>query len=279
MKQYLDLVNDVLNNGNQKGDRTGTGTLSVFGRQLRFNLEEGFPLLTTKRMAFKSIVHELIWFLSGDQSIQYLKDNDCKIWDDWAHNERVGPMYGSQWINWESWTKTQGWLVYNQIDTLINQLNDNPNSRRMLVSAWNVPDLPDESLSPKQNVQNGFMALAPCHVLFQCYVSEGKLSLQVYQRSADLMLGVPFNIASYGLLLMLLAQQSGLEPGELIWTGGDIHIYNNHIDQAKEQLTREPLSLPTVLIDKQSSIYDYRIHHFHLNMYVWHAPLKLTRNV
>ena len=243
MKQYLDLLQHVLDEGVKKEDRTGTGTMSVFGYQMRFNLQKGFPLVTTKSLHIPSIVHELLWFLSGNTNIKYLNDNKVSIWNEWAdENGELGPVYGSQWRSWPLPDGSQ----FDQISDLVNRIQSDPNSRRHLVSAWNV-SLLDE------------MALPPCHCLFQFYVAENKISCQLYQRSADIFLGVPFNIASYSLLLHLIAEQTGFEVGEFIWTGGDCHLYLNHIDQAKIQLQREPLNLPEITIKKNiNSIFDYK---------------------
>lgn len=244
--KYIKTLKTILDIGTTKSDRTGTGTISVFGLEIRHNLAEGFPLLTTKKVHFKSVVHELIWLLSGSTNIKYLKDNKVKIWDGWADgNGEVGPMYGKQWRNFNG---------EDQIINLIDQLIINPDSRRLLVSAWSPGDLPLEILSPQDNVSNGFMALAPCHYSFQCYVADGKLSMIVNQRSADMFLGVPFNIASYALLTHMLAQVCNLEVGELIWRGGDCHIYLNHIDQVNEQIGRhtrgEIFDLPSIELNK-----------------------------
>ena len=259
MRQYLDLMKDILDNGVQKGDRTGTGTLSVFGRQLRFNLSEGFPLLTTKKLHIRSIIHELLWFLSGDTNIKYLKENGVSIWDEWAdENGDLGPVYGSQW---RSWPTPNGGKV-DQIAQVIEQIKKNPNSRRHIVSAWNPAEV-DE------------MALPPCHALFQFYVADGKLSCQLYQRSADYFLGVPFNIASYALLVHMFAQQCDLEPGEFVWTGGDVHLYSNHVEQANLQLSREPMSLPKLVIQrKPESIFDYKYEDFKIENYEAHPSIK-----
>ena len=244
--KYIETLKTILDTGTIKSDRTGTGTISVFGLEIRHNLAEGFPLLTTKKVHFKSVVHELIWFISGSTNIKYLKDNKVKIWDGWAdENGEVGPMYGKQWRDFNG---------EDQITTLVDQLLTNPNSRRLLVSAWSPGDLPVEVISPQDNVSHGFMALAPCHYSFQCYVADGKLSMIVNQRSADMFLGVPFNIASYALLTHMLAQICNLEVGELIWRGGDCHIYLNHIDQVNEQIRRhtrdEVYPLPSIELDK-----------------------------
>lgn len=272
MKQYLDLLQRILVEGCTKGDRTGSGTLSVFGAQLRFSMDAGFPLVTTKKVHFKSIVHELLWFLQGDTNIRYLQNNKVSIWDEWADEQGdLGPVYGKQW---RSWPTPDGRFV-DQIDILVQQIKQTPNSRRLIVSAWNVADLPDESISPQANVQQGKMALAPCHVLFQFYVADGRLSCQLYQRSCDTFLGLPFNLASYALLTFMLAQQCNLKPGELIWTGGDVHLYLNHIQQAKLQLRRQPNPLPKLRIKRHpNSIFDYCYEDFELLDYDSHPPIK-----
>lgn len=272
MKQYLDLMRHVQENGNQKGDRTGTGTLSVFGYQMRFDLSKGFPLVTTKKCHLKSIIHELLWFLQGDTSTKYLNDNGVKIWNEWATDEGdLGPVYGYQWRNWP---RPDGRHI-DQISETIELLKTNPNSRRIIVSAWNVADLPDESISPQDNVRLGKMALAPCHAFFQFYVANGKLSCQLYQRSADIFLGVPFNIASYALLTMMIAQVCDLELGDFIHTLGDAHLYSNHLEQAKEQLGRQPFTLPTMNINPEvSSIFDFKIEDFELTNYEAHPHIK-----
>lgn len=277
MKQYLDLLTHILENGTEKGDRTGTGTRSVFGYQMRFDLQKGFPLVTTKKLHIRSIVHELLWFLTGDTNIQYLKDNGVRIWDEWAtESGDLGPLYGKQWVAWQ---KPNGETI-NQIAEVIDTLKSNPNSRRMIVTAWNPADLPNESISPQQNVENGQMALATCHAFFQFYVANGKLSCQLYQRSADTFLGVPFNIASYALLVHMIAQQTGLDVGEFVWTGGDVHLYNNTIEQAKEQITRKPYPLPKLLIKrKPDSIFDYQFEDFEIVDYQSHPHIKATVSV
>ena len=259
MKQYLDLMQHVLDNGTQKHDRTGTGTVSVFGYQMRFNLQEGFPMVTTKKLHLKSIIHELIWFLKGDTNIQYLKDNGVKIWDEWAdENGNLGPVYGSQW---RSWPKPDGEKI-DQITQIINTIKNNPDSRRIIVSAWNVAEIEN-------------MALPPCHAFFQFYVADGKLSCQLYQRSADIFLGVPFNIASYALLTMMVAQVCGLAYGDFVHTLGDAHLYNNHIDQAKLQLSREPRDLPTMKINPEvKDIFDFKFEDFTLENYDPHPHIK-----
>ncbi|BCN93864.1 thymidylate synthase [Thiomicrorhabdus immobilis] len=277
MKQYLDLLNHILEKGTDKGDRTGTGTRSVFGYQMRFDLQDGFPLVTTKKLHIRSIVHELLWFLSGDTNIKYLKDNGVRIWDEWAtESGDLGPLYGKQWVAWQ---KPNGETI-NQIAEVVETLKNNPNSRRMIVTAWNPADLPDESISPQQNVENGQMALATCHAFFQFYVANGKVSCQLYQRSADTFLGVPFNIASYALLLHMIAQQTGYEVGDFVWTGGDVHLYNNTMDQAREQLTREPYPLPKLVIKrKPQSIFDYKFEDFEIVDYESHPHIKAEVSV
>ena len=277
MKQYLDLLSHIIENGTDKGDRTGTGTRSVFGYQMRFNLADGFPLVTTKKLHIKSIVHELLWFLAGDTNIKYLKDNGVRIWDEWAtETGDLGPLYGKQWVAWE---KPNGDTI-NQIQEIVDTLKNNPNSRRMIVSAWNPADLPDESISPQENVQQGRMALATCHAFFQFYVANGKLSCQLYQRSADTFLGVPFNIASYALLVHMIAQQTGLEVGDFVWTGGDVHLYNNTMEQAKEQITRKPYPLPKLVIKrKPESIFDYKFEDFEIKDYTSHPHIKAQVSV
>ncbi len=246
MKAYLDLLRHVREHGVSKGDRTGTGTQSVFGYQMRFDLAEGFPLVTTKRIHFKSVVHELLWFLRGDTNTRYLKGHGVRIWDEWAAEDgELGPIYGYQW---RSWPAPDGGAV-DQIAQVVEQIRNTPDSRRIIVSAWNPTDLPDETLPPQENVRRGKMALAPCHVLFQFYVAEGCLSCQLYQRSADVFLGVPFNIASYALLTHMVAQVAGLQSGEFVHTLGDAHIYRNHQEQIALQLTREPCRLPRLRLN------------------------------
>ncbi|MEC5165015.1 thymidylate synthase [Flavobacterium sp. PL11] len=269
MKQYIDLVQHVLENGCQKGDRTGTGTKSVFGYQMRFDLNDGFPMVTTKKLHLKSIIYELLWFLKGDTNIKYLQENGVKIWDAWA-DERgdLGPVYGHQWRNWNS-------EEIDQISDLITELKSNPNSRRMLVSAWNPSVLPDTKKSFDENVANNKAALPPCHAFFQFYVSDGKLSCQLYQRSADIFLGVPFNIASYALLTMMIAQVCDLKPGEFIHTFGDAHIYNNHFEQLELQLSREPKPLPKMILNpKIKNIFDFDFEDFTLEGYDPHPVIK-----
>jgi thymidylate synthase len=277
MKQYLELLDKILKEGTLKGDRTGSGTLSIFGHQMRFSLAQGFPLVTTKKIHLKSIIHELLWFLKGDTNVNYLHENKVSIWDDWADEDGdLGPVYGYQW---RSWPAPDGNSI-DQIQQVINQLKQTPNSRRIIVSAWNVADLPDESVSPQQNVSMGKMALAPCHAFFQFYVADGKLSCQLYQRSCDTFLGVPFNIASYALLTCMVAQQVDLQPGDFIWTGGDAHLYLNHLEQAKLQLTRNPYALPTLTIKcKPESIFDYRYDDFEITDYQAHSHIKAAISV
>ena len=274
MKQYHDLLKHILENGTQKGDRTGTGTISCFGYQMRFNLSEGFPLLTTKKLHLKSIIHELLWFIKGETNIQYLKDHKVRIWDEWAdENGDLGPVYGHQWRNWNS----EG---IDQIEVLIDQIKSNPNSRRMIVSAWNPSVLPDTSKSFTENVKNGKAALPPCHAFFQFYVSEGKLSCQLYQRSADTFLGVPFNIASYALFTMMIAQVADLQPGDFVHTFGDVHLYNNHIDQAKEQLSRDTRPLPQMKINpKIKDITAFTFEDFELINYDPHPHIKAAVSI
>ena len=259
MKQYLDLLEHVLSNGTEKHDRTGTGTISVFGYQVRFNLEEGFPLLTTKKLHLRSIIYELLWFLKGDTNVKYLHDNKVTIWDEWAREDgSLGPIYGKQW---RSWGCGEGKEV-DQIANLIEQIKTNPDSRRLLVSAWNVGEVEQ-------------MALPPCHIIFQFYVADGRLSCQLYQRSADIFLGVPFNIASYSLLTMMIAQVCGLKPGDFVHTLGDAHIYLNHIEQCRLQLTREPRQLPTMRINpERKGINDFVFEDFTLENYDPHPHIK-----
>ena len=259
MKQYLDLLQHVLDKGTEKNDRTGTGTKSVFGYQMRFDLEDGFPLMTTKKLHLKSIIYELLWFLKGDTNIRYLNENQVNIWNEWADSEgNLGHIYGFQWRSWPSY---QGGSI-DQISMVLKSIKENPDSRRHIVSAWNVSDLPN-------------MALPPCHVLFQFYVADGRISCQLYQRSADIFLGVPFNIASYALLLMMIAQVTGLKPGEFIHTLGDAHIYNNHIDQVKTQLGREPRTLPVMNLNPEvKNIEDFTFADFTLDNYNPHPHIK-----
>ena len=269
MKQYLDLVSHVLEHGNQKGDRTGTGTKSVFGYQMRFDLSEGFPMVTTKKLHLKSIVYELLWFLKGDSNIKYLTENGVRIWNEWAdENGDLGPVYGHQWRNWNS-------DEIDQIELVIKDLKNNPNSRRMLVSAWNPSVLPDTSKSFSENVANGKAALPPCHAFFQFYVHKGKLSCQLYQRSADIFLGVPFNIASYALFTMMMAQVCGYEAGDFVHTLGDAHIYNNHLEQLELQRSRDPRPLPQMLLNPEiKDIFDFTFDDFNLLDYNPHPHIK-----
>ena len=269
MKQYLDLVKHVLEKGELKADRTGTGTKSVFGYQMRFDLSEGFPMVTTKKLHLKSIIHELLWFLKGDTNIKYLKDNGVNIWNAWADsNGDLGPVYGFQWRNWNN----DG---IDQISNLINDLKNNPSSRRHLISAWNPSVLPDTSKSFETNVANGKAALPPCHAFFQFHVINGKLSCQLYQRSADIFLGVPFNIASYSLLTLMIAQVCNLEAGDFIHTFGDAHIYSNHFEQMKLQLAREPRNLPTIKINSEvNNIFDFKFEDFTLENSDPHPHIK-----
>ncbi|MEH6590348.1 MAG: thymidylate synthase [Halioglobus sp.] len=262
MKQYLDLLQDILDNGTRKDDRTGTGTISVFGRQFRHNLAEGFPLLTTKKLHLKSIINELIWFLNGDTNTRWLKENGVKIWDEWATDEGdLGPIYGAQWTAWP--TRDGGSI--NQIDYVVDCLKNNPDSRRILFHGWNVEYLPDETITPQENVEAGRMALPPCHLLYQFYVADGRLSAQLLIRSSDSFLGLPYNTASLAVLTMMLAQQCDLDLGEIIICTGDSHIYSNHLDQVSEQLSREPKSLPKLrILRKPDSIYDYAFEDFEL---------------
>ncbi|MFL1483850.1 thymidylate synthase [Marinobacter sp. LN3S78] len=274
MKAYLDLMNDVVANGTDKGDRTGVGTRSVFGRQLRFDLEQGFPLLTTKKVHLRSIIYELLWFLQGSTDNNWLKERKVSIWDEWAlDNGDLGPIYGKQWRSWQC----PDGRVVDQISEVIEQIRTKPNSRRHIVTAWNPAELPDESMSPQDNAREGRMALAPCHCLFQFYVADGRLSCQLYQRSADLFLGVPFNIASYSLLTHMIAQQCDLEVGEFVHTFGDCHLYQNHLtdDIVFEQLKRKPGWLPTLrILRKPDSIFDYEYGDFEVEGYEPQGVIK-----
>lgn len=259
MKQYLELMQKILDEGAQKGDRTGTGTLSLFGHQMRFNLADGFPLVTTKKCHVKSIIYELLWFLNGDTNIKYLKEHGVSIWDEWAdENGELGPVYGHQWRSW----KSADGKVVDQISNAVNDIKNNPNSRRIIVSAWNAGEIDK-------------MALAPCHALFQFYVANNKLSCQLYQRSCDVFLGVPFNIASYSLLTHMMAQQCDLDVGDFVWTGGDVHLYSNHLDQAKLQLSRTPKSLPVLRIKRRpNSIFEYQFEDFEIENYDPYPAIK-----
>ena len=272
MKQYLDLLHHIKANGVTKSDRTGTGTISVFGYQMRFDLAEGFPLVTTKKVHLKSIIHELLWFVRGDTNIAYLKENGVSIWDEWAdENGDLGPVYGKQWRCWESPTGD----TVDQLRQLLEEIKRNPDSRRLVLSAWNPAVLPDVSLSPKENAARGKQALPPCHCLFQFYVVNGRLSCQLYQRSGDVFLGVPFNIASYSLLTLMMAQVCGLQPGEFIHTFGDVHIYLNHMEQVDLQLSREPRALPQMKLNPAvKSLFDFTYDDFELVGYDPHPAIK-----
>ena len=272
MKTYLDLLQNILDNGTRKSDRTGTGTISLFGYQMRFDLSEGFPAVTTKKLHFKSIIHELLWFLNGDTNIRYLNENGVRIWDEWATEDGdLGPVYGAQWRNWVA---ADGRRI-DQITRLIEDLENKPDSRRHIVSAWNPALLPDESRSPRENAAAGLQALPPCHTMFQFNVADGRLSCQLYQRSADVFLGVPFNIASYALLTMMIAQVVGLKPGDFVHTFGDVHIYLNHLDQVKTQLAREPFPLPTMHINpERKDLFGFRYEDFELRNYQHHPAIS-----
>ena len=260
MRQYLDMMRHIRKTGEKKEDRTGTGTLSVFGYQMRFDLAKGFPLVTTKKLHVKSIIHELLWFLSGDSNVRYLQEHGVSIWDKWAdENGELGPIYG---VQWRSWQEADG-NVIDQVSDVVTCIRENPDSRRIIVCAWNVSDLAG-------------MALPPCHCLFQFYVANGKLSCQLYQRSADVFLGVPFNIASYALLTHMMAQQTDLNVGEFIWTGGDCHLYLNHLEQVEEQLSREPLPHPRLVIKRKDTIFDYAYEDFEILNYESHPHIKAT---
>jgi len=272
MKTYLDLLRYVRDHGVRKEDRTGVGTISCFGHQLRFDLAQGFPLVTTKKLHLRSIIHELLWFLKGDTNIAYLKANGVSIWDEWADEQgSLGPMYGEQW---RSWPTPDGRRI-DQIAQLVEQIRARPDSRRHVISAWNPADLPDESVSPQANVAAGRMALAPCHCLFQFYVAEGRLSCQLYQRSADLFLGIPFNIASYALLTLMVAQVTGLEPGDYIHTFGDAHIYLNHLDQVETQLARQPFAPPRLRLNpERRRLEEFVFDDFVLEAYQCHPAIR-----
>jgi thymidylate synthase len=272
MKKYLDLLRHIRENGVYKQDRTGTGTYSVFGYQMRFDLNEGFPLVTTKKVFLKGIIHELLWFLAGDTNIKYLTDNGVHIWDEWATPEGdLGPVYGKMW---RSWPGNCGQTI-DQIANLIHEIKSNPDSRRLIVSGWNPALLPDPKKKPHENAANGLQALPPCHTLYMFYVLDGKLSCQLFQRSGDVFLGVPYNCASYSLLTMMIAQVCGLEPGEFIHTFGDVHAYSNHIEQIDLQLTREPLPLPTMKLNPAiTNIFDFKYEDFTLENYQCHPAIK-----
>ena len=275
MRQYLDLLQKILDDGVQKGDRTGTGTKSIFGYQMRFDLSEGFPLITTKKVHLKSIIYELLWLISGDTNIKYLHDNKVSIWDEWADgNGDLGPVYGAQWRNWNN----EG---IDQIQDVIDSIKGNPNSRRHIVTAWNPSVLPDEREKDfSKNVAAGKAALPPCHAFFQFYVADGRLSCQLYQRSADVFLGVPFNIASYSLLTLMMAQVCGLKPGDFVHTFGDVHIYNNHVEQVKLQLSREPRQLPTMRLNPDvKSLFDFRYEDFTLENYDPYDAIKAAVSI
>ncbi|SIT72165.1 thymidylate synthase [Ectothiorhodosinus mongolicus] len=272
MHVYLDLLRELVDTGHVKSDRTGTGTRSLFGRQIRFDLSQGFPLVTTKKLHLKSIVHELLWFLRGETNIGYLRENGVRIWDEWAlDNGDLGPVYGQQW---RSWPLPNGGHI-DQIQQLLEQIRSRPDSRRLIVSAWNVADLPDESQSPQDNAEAGRMALAPCHCLFQFYVADGRLSCQLYQRSADIFLGVPFNIASYALLTHMIAQVTDLQPGDFVHTFGDVHVYSNHLEQAKEQLSRTPFPLPRLVLNPEvRDLFAFGFDDIQLEGYQAHPHIK-----
>jgi thymidylate synthase len=271
MKQYLDLMRHVRDTGVRKEDRTGVGTLSVFGYQMRFDLRDGFPLVTTKKCHLRSIIHELLWFLKGETNIRYLRENGVRIWNEWATEDgELGPVYGAQW---RSWPTPDGGVI-DQISEVVEQIKRKPHSRRLIVSAWNPAYLPDESISPKDNAAAGKMALPPCHTMFQFYVLDGRLSCQLYQRSADIFLGVPFNIASYALLTMMMAQVTDLLPGEFVHTFGDAHLYTNHLEQVEEQLSRAPLPLPQMVLNPDiKNIFDFRYEDFELRNYQHHPHI------
>ena len=259
---YEDLVRKILTEGTLKSDRTGTGTISLFGQQMRFNLKDSFPLLTTKTVFFKGLAYELLWFLEGSTNVRWLQEHNVHIWDEWAdENGDLGPVYGAQWRSWPAPTPDDPNRTIDQISNVLDLIRNHPDSRRMVVSAWNPAE-----------VEN--MALPPCHALFQFYVADGRLSCQLYQRSCDMFLGVPFNIASYSLLTLMMAQQAGLEPGEFVWTGGDCHIYDNHVEQFIEQLGREPYPYPQIQIDKEPSLFDYKYEDFHILGYQHHPTIK-----
>lgn len=272
MRPYLQLLQDILDNGTKKSDRTGTGTLSLFGYQMRFNLADGFPVVTTKKLHLRSIIHELLWFLKGESNIAYLKENGVSIWDEWAtESGDLGPVYG---VQWRAWPKPDGGTI-DQISILLRDLKERPDSRRHIVSAWNPAVLPDESRSPIENAADGFQALPACHTLFQFYVADGKLSCQLYQRSGDVFLGVPFNIASYSLLTLMIAQVLDLEPGDFILTLGDAHLYLNHLEQAETQLARDPYPLPTMKLNpERRDLFEFVFDDFELVDYQCHPLIR-----
>jgi thymidylate synthase len=272
VQTYLDLLQKILDGGTRKSDRTGTGTISLFGHQMRFDLSQGFPAVTTKKLHFKSIIHELLWFLNGDTNIRYLNENGVRIWDAWATEEgELGPVYGAQWRNWLA---PDGRRI-DQVRQLLEDLKNHPDSRRHIISAWNPALLPDETRSPQENAAMGLQALPPCHTMFQFHVAGGRLSCQLYQRSADVFLGVPFNIASYSLLTMMVAQVTGLEPGDFVHTFGDVHIYLNHLDQVQTQLSREPFPLPQMKINPaRQDLFDFRYEDFELLEYQCHPLIR-----
>ncbi|WP_429037272.1 thymidylate synthase [Aeromonas media] len=272
MKQFIELLKDVMDNGVVKGDRTGTGVRSVFGRQIRHNLADGFPMLTTKKLHLKSIIHELLWFLDGDTNTKYLNENGVTIWDEWATEDGdLGPIYGNQWTAWP----TRDGKTINQIDAVISAIKNNPDSRRILFHGWNVEYLPDEGVSPQNNVKNGKMALPPCHMVYQFYVANGKLSSQLYLRSSDIFLGLAYNIVSLATITHMIAQQCDLEPHEIVISFGDLHAYSNHFNQIQEQLSREPRKLPELkILRKPDSIYDYKFEDFEIIGYDPHPHIK-----
>ncbi|MBS3800770.1 MAG: thymidylate synthase [Thioalkalivibrio sp.] len=272
MRQYLDLVRHIRDHGRDRPDRTGTGTRSVFGYQMRFDLDDGFPLVTTKRTHLRSVIHELLWFIAGQTNTEYLRQNKVRIWDEWATEAgELGPVYGAQWRNWDG---------HDQLAELIDNLRERPHSRRHVISAWNVADLPDESIPPQENARQGRMALAPCHTLFQFHVAAGRLSCQLYQRSADVFLGVPFNIASYALLTHMIAQVVDLEPGDFVHTFGDAHIYHNHFEQVETLLGREPLPLPTLQLNPSvTNLFDFTFDDIEVRGYQSHPPIKAPISV
>jgi thymidylate synthase len=272
VKTYLDLLQGILDKGARKADRTGTGTLSLFGHQMRFDLQAGFPAVTTKKLHLKSIIHELLWFLNGDTNIRYLNDNGVRIWDEWATEEgELGPVYGAQWRDW----KTADGGSIDQISQLLQDIENKPHSRRHIISAWNPAVLPDESRGPKENAAMGLQALPPCHTMFQFHVADGKLSCQLYQRSADVFLGVPFNIASYSLLTMMIAQVTGLQPGDFVHTFGDVHIYLNHLEQVETQLSRDPYPLPEMKINPdRMDLFGFSFDDFEMTGYQCHPAIS-----